>query len=559
MLSQQRLREIAWEIGQRYPARHSVDYIVLSMVNPHLGQVHWYVREASLQAIRADGRFAHAPLVVRVYDVTDVLFDGTNAHGFFDLEVGSSAGNYYFNVSQLSRNYLAELGIRSGDGSSFAALARSKPVFFDRDRPAGNYQTTGLFISSALQRTFPVENIFDAPIYEKMHQALAEIRRPEALAVALVFADVGPATDNPLKSHIRDFAQEIGKFGGHARVFPLPLDEADRVSSKFLLDKMAPLAERLALDLATAHRQNPFSLIHCHDWYSAACALTAAERLDLPLILSLHSTEYERAHGYETDHLSEAICEWEGKVIQAACLIITPHSSTRQQVISLYGAPPDKVTIIQDVLLEKTAGVSISPGQIKSGFGLNPEAPTGLFAGEVSHAAGADLLLEALVYVCHRHSSVQFLFAGDGPLKGELEARAWHSGIGHRLRFLGDVSSQTFASILTAVDFVVIPARTWQDEGLAQMAIDAGKPVLTTHQAGIRCVVHGQNGLITYDNPGSIIWGIQELLANPLQAKMKRLAARKRADEKISLDNVVAQHCIYYAIAFKNRVGNLHG
>jgi hypothetical protein len=31
--------------------------------------------------------------------------------------------------------------------------------------------------------------------------------------------------------------------------------------------------------------------------------------------------------------------------------------------------------------------------------------------------------------------------------------------------------------------------------------------------------VHGRNGLVTYDNPGSLVWGIRELLgpvyANP--------------------------------------------
>lgn len=555
MLSQERFREIAWEIGKRYPAQLSLDYIALSMVNPHLGQVHWHVRKESVEAIKAQ---AGHPLVIRVYDVTDVLFDGSNAHSFFDIEVTNLAGNYYFGIPQLGRNYLAEVGFRSGDGSLYA-LARSNPVFFERDRPAGNYQTGGLFVGSALQRTFPVENIFDAPIYEKMHRALAEIKMPKVLAIALVFVDFNQAAGSPWGSFIQNFAQESGKFGGHIRLLPLRLDEADQFGGKSLLNKIAAFSDRLNQDLTAAHKETPLALIHCHDWYSAACALPAAEKLNLPLVLSLHSTEYERAHGYETDHLSEAICEWERKVIQAACLIITPHSSTRQQVINLYGASPDKVVIIPDMPVEKTAGASINPSQIKSGFGLNPDAPLGLFAGEISHAAGADLLLEALSYVCHKHATVQFLFAGDGPLKGELEARAWQSGIGHRLRFLGDVSSETFAAVLAAADFVVIPARTWQDEGLAQMAIEAGKPVLTTHQAGIRCIVHGQNGLITYDNPGSIIWGIQELLANPLQDNMLRLVAKKRADKGISMDNVLVQHYMYYAIALKNLQGNARG
>ena len=106
-----------------------------------------------------------------------------------------------------------------------------------------------------------------------------------------------------------------------------------------------------------------------------------------------------------------------------------------------------------------------------------------------------------------------------------------------------------------ASDFIVIPARTWQDQGLAQMAIGCGKPVLTTHQAGLSCVIHGQNGLVTFDNPGSIIWGTQELLSNPLRGSMLRLAARKNAGETPSTERIAAQHYMYYENILKNFQG----
>jgi glycosyltransferase involved in cell wall biosynthesis len=99
-----------------------------------------------------------------------------------------------------------------------------------------------------------------------------------------------------------------------------------------------------------------------------------------------------------------------------------------------------------------------------------------------------------------------------------------------------------------ASDFVVIPARSWQDEGLAQAAIDFGKPVLATHQSGVHCIEHGKNGLLTFDNPGSIVWGIQELLHNPLKDSMFRAAARRSAGQSPSLESITAQHYMYYEI-----------
>ena len=506
MLSQERLRQIAWEVGHKFPIPPGSDYIALSMINPRLGHVGWNVREVSVEDLRANELLRDATLTVRVYDVTDIIFDGFNAHMFFDLCISGLSGNYYFRVDRPSRNYLSEVGLRSGDGS-FHFLARSNTVFFDRDRPSGNYQTAGLFVGGALNRVFPVENIFDAPVYERMNRELAGIDRKEALSVAVAYIGINGAAGfkSPLGFFIKNFSLIFRKFGGRVQLFTPPVKEAGETVTESLMKEIQAYSEGIFKQMRAIHRKTPFHLVHCHDWHSSAAGLTASRELNLPMILSLHSTEYERTHGDKMNRLSSAICEMERAAVQRAALVIAPHSSTRQQVINLYYAAPEKVVIIPDVLIEKRPGVPPDASDVKRGFGLNPDAPMVLFSGEISHAAGADLLVDALPTVCRNHRTAQFVFAGDGPLKGELEARAWHAGIGHRCRFLGDVPRETFEALLNASDFVVIPARTWQDEGLAQMATGRGRPVLTTRQAGIGCVVHGENGLVTFDNPGSIV------------------------------------------------------
>ncbi|MDH4220179.1 MAG: DUF4912 domain-containing protein [Candidatus Aminicenantes bacterium] len=548
-LSQERLREIAWEVGTRYPIPPTADYIALYMVNPHLGHMHWHIREGSAEALRAQQgeAFRNTSLVVRVYDVTDIIFDGFNAHMFFDLEVSGLSGNYYFGVNRLARDYLAEIGFRRRDGY-FHSLARSNVTYFDRDRPSGNYQIAGLFVRGALNRVFSVENIFDAPVYERMNLELARKKRKEALSIAVVLLGINheAGLNSPLGSFIKNFSQRFRKFGGDVRFFAPVIRMASNIMNDSSVSRIQALSETICKQMITAYKKRPFHIIHCHDWYSSVAGLAMAKYLNLPFVLSLHSTEHERAQGNTMNHISSVICTWEKTGVQGADLVIVPHSSTRQQVINLYGVPPEKVVIIPDVLIEKPPVESHYPSEVKRWFGLNQDAPVVLFADEISHAAGADLLVDALPTVCRNHSTVQFVFAGNGPLKGELETRAWHAGIGHRCRFLGDISRETFETLLMASDFVVIPARTWQDESLAQMAIGCGRPVLTTRQAGINCVVHGVNGLITFDNPGSIVWGIQELLFNPLKESMLRFAVRKGASETPSLENIAIQHYMYY-------------
>lgn len=543
------MRQIAWDTGRLFPIPFSSDYASLSMVRPRLGLVQWNVGERSvtnLVSTRGDA-FTGAPIIVRVYDVTDIVFNGFNAHAFFDLHAGRLFGNYYFNLDHTARNYLAEVGLRGRDGS-FAALARSNVEYFDRDRPSGNYQVSGLFVGGPQNRTLSVESIFDAPVYERMNRELREVKRDESLSVAIVF--LGKPGD-PLGSFIGEFTEKIEKFG-EIRFFDLPEEMS---GAELLPDRLDVLTKRSGREMEAAHRRKPFHLIHCHDWYSARVGLDVSRDLEIPLIVSLHSTEHERLRGREMDNLSAAICEEEKKAAKGASLVIVPHSSTREQVIDLYGCAPESVVIIPDVLHDRPGGASSGTVDAKKWLGIGHGMPVVLFAGEISHAAGADLLADALPTVCRNHHTAHFVFAGDGPLRGELEARVRHSGIGHRCRFLGDVSSETFESLLDASDFVVIPARTWQDEGLAQKAINGGRPVLTTHQAGINCVSHGKNGLITFDNPGSIVWGIQEMLFNPLKESMFRLAARRRAGESPSPENIAVQHYICYEMVLKNRGG----
>jgi glycosyltransferase involved in cell wall biosynthesis len=555
-ISGERLNRIIWELGHYYPVPLLADQISLSMVRPHLGYICWHVSEESIAVLRqqAEDAFHNSKMVVRIYDVTDIIFDGHNAHMFFDIEVGRTGGNYYFPVHRTGRNYLAEVGLRRG-GGPFHPFARSGAAIFDRDRPSGNYQVGGLFVGRGMERIFSVENIFDAPVYERMSRELTGIER-SALFVAVVFPGVNGGTqlEGPLGAFISNLSERFEKFGGVVRIFSTSEEQAAVVSNGSLLRKMKELSDLLAREICRAHSQRPFHLIHCHDWHSSVAATEASKKLQIPMIFSLHSTEYERQQGDEMSGPSTAICTLEMEAVQTAALVIVPHSSTRQQAINLYAASPEKVVIIPDVLHD-SFHVSEGASEVKGRFGLDPGAPTVLFSGEISHASGADILVEALGTVCRNHRSAQFVFAGDGPLKGELESRVHQMGVSHRCRFLGDVARETFEALLLASDFVVIPARTWQDEGLAQLAISMGRPVLTTRQAGINCVVHGQNGLVTFDNPGSIVWGIQELLFNPLQGNMMRVAARKKANEAPTIENIAVQHYMYYGMIAKSGRG----
>jgi glycosyltransferase involved in cell wall biosynthesis len=553
------LREVCWQIGTQFPFAFHGDHIAIIPVHPRQAYIRWHVREASVGELREklDGSLDGARLIVRVYDVTDVIFDGFNAHGFFDIDVDRLFGNHYLEVHRHDRDLMVELGFRRPDGA-FHALARSQSMRCDRDRPAGEFRLDGLYVGGNYARVFPVENIMDAPVYERLHSELEALAlAPGPLDLALLYTRLDPLCEQggQLPQLIDTLCDRLRRLDIDLERIDQPGEQPEAVDESFSL---ATRAERQATQLfdrlAARQRKHPFSLLHAHDWSTIPAALKAREALGLPFVLSLHSTEHERHRGGDLSGDAAAICAWEQRGVEVAELVVVPHSSTRQQVISLYGADPERVTIVTDIFAQHEPSLP-DPADAKRQLQLNPDWPLVLYASEISHAAGADLLMDAVINVCREHGTVHFLFAGEGPLRGELEGRAWHAGVGHRCRFLGDVPGHYFETVLLASDFVVIPARTWQDEGLAQMAIAYGKPALITHQSHIGCVTHGENGLITYDNPGSIIWGVKELLANPLRGNMMRVLARQRAGHQPSLETVAAELRLVYGRALTQQEG----
>jgi hypothetical protein len=65
--------------------------------------------------------------ILRVYDVTDIIFDGSNAHRFFDIRLGSNIEKWYINVGEYNRVWCTELGCILNDGN-FIPIVRSNAV-----------------------------------------------------------------------------------------------------------------------------------------------------------------------------------------------------------------------------------------------------------------------------------------------------------------------------------------------------------------------------------------------------------------------------------------------
>jgi hypothetical protein len=135
-------KDIPWGYGQ--------DRVTAMVVDPEKLFVYWEVTDDAQERARAGlGRGGPgAWLNLRVYDVTGRLFDGTNAHSYFDHRVERHDRQWFFVINKPTSATTVEVGLMSDEGF-FVKIARSGRVEFPRREPVGGGAIEWLSVRSA--------------------------------------------------------------------------------------------------------------------------------------------------------------------------------------------------------------------------------------------------------------------------------------------------------------------------------------------------------------------------------------------------------------------------
>jgi len=116
--------------GASLEERYGETKIALLPRDPRWIYAYWEIAEAKKEEVRRKRGaeiFSRGSLTLRFYDVTDIIFNGRNAHKQFDVKVYSEIGNWYFQVPESGRTYLSDIGLLTAEGE-FIVLARSNAV-----------------------------------------------------------------------------------------------------------------------------------------------------------------------------------------------------------------------------------------------------------------------------------------------------------------------------------------------------------------------------------------------------------------------------------------------
>jgi hypothetical protein len=137
-------------LPQNIPWGYGQDRVTAMVVDPDRLFVYWEVTDDAIAAARTrlGGGGAGAWLDLRVYDITGRLFDGTNAHSYFDHRLERHDRQWFFTIGKPTSAACVEVGLRSEEGY-FAKLARSGRVEFPRREPVGGGAVDWLSVRTA--------------------------------------------------------------------------------------------------------------------------------------------------------------------------------------------------------------------------------------------------------------------------------------------------------------------------------------------------------------------------------------------------------------------------
>jgi glycogen(starch) synthase len=213
-------------------------------------------------------------------------------------------------------------------------------------------------------------------------------------------------------------------------------------------------------------------VIHCHDWMTFLAGIRIKEEKKKPLVVTVHSTEYDRTGSLCPNPWVSDI-EWRG--MSSADRIITVSNYMKKQIIEKYNVPGDKIDVVHNsVDAERYSGDRVK-------FGLDEKVV--LFLGRITLQKGPDYLLRAAKKVLDHNKKVRFVFVGTGDMLPQLIEDSIHLGISNHVTFAGYQESKE--QYYRMADLFVMPSVSEPFGIVALESMAAGTPVLSSKSSGV--------------------------------------------------------------------------
>jgi glycosyltransferase involved in cell wall biosynthesis len=292
------------------------------------------------------------------------------------------------------------------------------------------------------------------------------------------------------------------------------------------------LFRRFGVAGGAAQRLRSFgpTVLHAHFGPSGPSALTLADALGIPLIVTYHGQD-----ATITD--AEASLSWRGreylrgrwKVMERVSIVIAVSDFIRSRLVTK-GYPDHKiVTHYNGIDLEFFRR------------GSQTREPVVVFVGRFVEKKGCEYLIRALATLRRQGMPARGVLVGDGPFRAKLEQLSIESGA--QVAFTGFLPLAEVKDWLARASVVAVPSVTASNgdsEGLPTVILEAqamGTPVIATRHAGnAEGVAEGRSALIVGERDvDALARGIRFFLENTAAVESFGAAGRTFVESRFDI------------------------
>jgi glycosyltransferase involved in cell wall biosynthesis len=311
--------------------------------------------------------------------------------------------------------------------------------------------------------------------------------------------------------------------------------------------------------LSRAERAGPFDLRlarrlgRLHDaWRPEIVQLHGGEPLKYAAaarILGSSASVYRRIGGAPAVLQRPIRRRLHGALMRRADRTVAVADALSSEAVDFFGVPSEKVTVIPNGVDASRMTPTAGRAEVRRSLGLSTDSTVILSLGALTWEKDPILHLDVTTAVSAGRPDTYHVFAGDGPMRGEVECAVRNRSLGGRVLILG--GRDDVANILAASDVLLFASRPDGMEGMPASLIEAGMsgiPVIGFDVAGAsEVVVDAETGfLIPWGDVAGLLGRLGQVLDDADLRVRLGAAARDRCCSTFDMGVIAPRYLSLY-------------
>ena len=271
-------------------------------------------------------------------------------------------------------------------------------------------------------------------------------------------------------------------------------------------------------------------IVHAHEYKTDLLAWLLARRTGIAPLST--------AHGWTGQSARERLVYYpaDKRLLARFPRVIAVSTEIRDELVR-HGAHPDRITVILNAIdPDRFRRIGTERQAARARLGIAPDEVVAGAVGRLEPQKRFDLLIDAVAALAPAWPRLRLVIAGDGSLRGALQAQIDRLGVTRICRLLGhrtDITElhHTFDLFVQSSEYEGTPNAV-----LEAMAMET--PLIATDAGGTREIawpdVHGL--VVPIQDTGALQQAIEQVLRDPTAARSRAAAARARIETDLSFE-----------------------